>query len=208
MRQRKWLVPVAVAAVCAMSLIGPRPAAAQTKSDVLDSVLGGLGNYPYRSDRYGGGNGNRSGGYYGNRSGSYGGLRGQLQERAVYLEDWVRRAESGRAITRREGDDYRERLSDVRRFLRNDRELTREEFDRWDNRLDDIEDDLQREAPRYGGRYGSGSNSRYGYGNRNGRYDDAYRGRYDRYDPRYDDYRYQDRSRRYDYDNDYNYRRR
>ena len=80
-------------------------------------------------------------------------LREALRYRLFDLADQVRNAERQGLISRGRSQDLREELDDVRDFLRDDRHLTRSEFERRRDDLDEIADDLRDSYRRRGGRY-------------------------------------------------------
>ena len=76
----------------------------------------------------------------------------ELAARTARLNDDVRQAERRREISRSEANGLYRRLDRVRDFLRDDRDLSREEFKRRDGELDKIERDLERASGRSRGR--------------------------------------------------------
>jgi hypothetical protein len=78
------------------------------------------------------------------RSGEEGARKAQLLERYARLRGEVRRADRDGAISPREADRLNDRLARVARFLRNDRHLTRKEYDRRRDDLDGVARDLER----------------------------------------------------------------
>src|SRR5688572_18942440 len=108
----------------------------------------------YRSGRYGGDPWDyRRHNYYRGRDSHEIRLREALRYRLFDLADQVRNAERQGLISRGRAQDLREELDDVRDFLRDDRHLTRSEFERRRDDLDEIADDLRDSYRRRGGRY-------------------------------------------------------
>lgn len=79
--------------------------------------------------------------------------REALRFRMFDLAERIRMAEREGLISRRRANDLYDDLDDVRDFLRNDRNLTRSEFERRRDDLDDIADDLRDSYRRRGGRF-------------------------------------------------------
>jgi hypothetical protein len=74
------------------------------------------------------------------------GPRERLRERVFQLSDRIRLADRERRISPREADQLNRRLDRVRNFLRDDDNLSREEFERRMRDLDNIQDDLREEV--------------------------------------------------------------
>ena len=76
--------------------------------------------------------------------------KAELAARTAQLNDDVRRAERRGDLSRSEAGSLYRRLDRVRDFLRDDRDLSRDEFKRRDGELDKIERDLERASDRRG----------------------------------------------------------
>ncbi len=74
--------------------------------------------------------------------------KAELVARTARLNDRVRNAERGREISRSDASGYFKRLDRVRDFIRDDRNLSRDEFRRRDGDLDSLERDLDRKLDR------------------------------------------------------------